>query len=325
MAPLKRSFHETAAGHLVIRVPTARGGDTVGAVLRGLPGKTFDTGDAVYLVDEEGRLKGLVRLTDLFRLPEEMAVGEVVRGEPPMVFPEEDQESVAELAIRHDMAAVPVVNREGTLLGVVPPRSLIKILRLEHIEDMHRFTGIVDGGMQARHALEAPPVRRARDRLPWLLVGLVGSMLATYIVAAFERTLEERIVVVFFIPGIVYLADAIGTQTEAIVVRGLSFSNSSFRHLLIGEMRAGLLIGSVLGAAAFPAVLLFFGEIRLAFAVSLSIVMAGGLATSIGLLLPWLLSRMGKDPALGSGPVATIIQDVLSVLIYFVIVEAILA
>lgn len=320
----KGPFKESAASHVMVRVPTARLEDTAGAVFRELQGMAYDTVDAVYLIDEGGRFKGMIRLTDLLRLPEETVVGEVIQGIPPTIFPDEDQEKAAELAIRNDIAAIPVVNREGSFLGVVPPRSLIKILRLEHIEDMHRFVGILDGGEQARNALEAPMIRRACDRLPWLLVGLVGSMLATYVVSAFERILEERIVVAFFIPGIVYLADAIGTQTEAIVVRGLSFSNSSFRHLLLGEMSLGLLIGSVLGVSAYPMVLIFFGDTRLASAVAMSILVAGGLATSIGLLLPWFLSRMGKDPAFGSGPVATILQDLLSVLIYFVIVATIL-
>jgi magnesium transporter len=144
-------------------------------------------------------------------------------------------------------------------------------------------------------------------------------MLAAIVVSRFERVLVRNLAVAFFVPAIVYLADAIGTQTEAIVVRGLSLSRLSLRHLLADELLTGVLIGIVLAVLAFPMVALAFGGIRLAIAVAAAIVIAGGVATTIGLLLPWLFQRMGSDPALGSGPVATIIQDVLSLLIYLAI------
>jgi magnesium transporter len=121
------------------------------------------------------------------------------------------------------------------------------------------------------------------------------------------------------VPAIVYLADAIGTQTEAAAVRGISLSQAPLKSLLIGELRTGLLIGVALGAILFPVVTLAFGNVRLAVAVSLAVVVAGAFATTLGLLLPWSLSWMGKDPAFGSGPVGTIIQDVLSLIIYFCI------
>jgi magnesium transporter len=189
---------------------------------------------------------------------------------------------------------------------------------------MHRFTGIRREQNNARGAIEAPPTRRVRDRLPWLLVGLFGSMLATWVMTRFEQALHARIEIAFFIPGIVYLADAIGTQTEAIAVRGLSLSHQPIRHLISGELRTGLLMGAIVGLLALPAVWLIFGDQNLAIAVSLALLVAGGAATSIGLLLPWLLSRLGRDPAFGSGPVATILQDVLSLLIYFLIVTLLL-
>jgi magnesium transporter len=195
------------------------------------------------------------------------------------------------------------------------------ILRGEHIEDLHRLAGIQRENAQARHAIEAPPTRRARDRLPWLLVGFLGSFLATFVMSRFEHLLEARLAVAFFVPGIVYLADAIGTQTEAIAVRGLSLSRASLRHLLAGELRTGSLIGAVLGALSFPAVWLAFQDVWLALAVALAILTAGMTATTIGLLFPWVLASAGKDPAFGSGPVATIIQDVLSLLIYFMVVR----
>jgi magnesium transporter len=133
----------------------------------------------------------------------------------------------------------------------------------------------------------------------------------------FEAGLATLPAIAFFVPGLVYLADAIGTQTEAVAVRGLSLSGTPLLHLLAGEVRTGLLIGALLALFIGPAAWIAYGNGRLALAVALAVAAAGAVAAMLGLLLPWLLQRAGKDPAYGSGPLATIVQDVLSLLIYF--------
>jgi magnesium transporter len=114
----------------------------------------------------------------------------------------------------------------------MPAQALLQVLRREHVEDLHVLAGIKREASQARHAIEDPPLRRMRHRLPWLLVGLAGSAIATAAMAGFEATFSRQLAVAFFVPGIVYLADAIGTQSEAIAVwfvrrpsleRGFSF------------------------------------------------------------------------------------------------------
>jgi magnesium transporter len=317
--PVPHYRSDTAASRLVTCVPTATGGDTVGTVLSSFRGKSYDATDAVYVLDHGGRLTGRVGLSILLTAEPGVTMDRIMVKDPPAVHPDEDQEQVANLAMKHRFTSVPVVAPDGKLLGAVSSSALFEILRTEHIEDMNRLVGIWKENERARSAIEAPPTRRLRDRLPWLLVGLLGSMAATFVVSRFEQTLEAHIAIAFFVPAIVYLADAIGTQTEAVAVRGISLSQAPLRSLLIGELRTGLLIGVALGAILFPVVTVAFGDVRLAVAVSLAVVVAGAFATTIGLLLPWSLSWMGKDPAFGSGPVATIIQDVLSLVIYFCI------
>jgi magnesium transporter len=214
--------------------------------------------------------------------------------------------------------SVAVVDDSERFLGAVPAPALLAILREEHVEDLHRLAGIQREQRRDRDALVGPPIRRARHRLPWLLVGLAGSMLAAMVMAGFEETLERHVTVAFFVPAIVYLADAIGTQTEAITVRGLSLGRLSLRQLLGGELRTGVVIGVVLAALALPAIAVVV-DLRLGIAVAIAILAAGSFATTIGLLLPWVLHRSGIDPAFGSGPLATIIQDVASLVIYFAI------
>jgi magnesium transporter len=235
------------------------------------------------------------------------------------VGPEQDQEHVALAAIRFGLAEVPVVATDGRFLGVVPASSLLGILHHEHVEDVDRLSGVLRQSEHAVRALEEPPTRRVRERLPWLLVGLIGSAVATGVVASFEKSLERRVAVAFFMPGIVYLADAIGTQTEAIVVRGLTFRHSRMLRLFFDELRTGLLLGAALALPALPVIWLAFGSLNLAVAVASAILIAGTIATAVGLGFPILLSRLGKDPAFGSGPLATVVQDILSLVTYLVV------
>jgi magnesium transporter len=310
---------ESAARHAVTRVPLAKEGERADAVVGRLAGSGLESVEAVFVVDPSRVFKGALRLVDLFSAPKDSSIGERMDPNYPRVGPHDDQEHVAALALDRRATSVAVVDNEGRLIGAVPALSLLEILRHEHVEDLHRLAGIQRETVRNRSALEAPPARRARHRLPWLLVGLAGSMLAAAVISRFQRVLEANLAVAFFVPAIVYLADAIGTQTEAIAVRGLSLSRLSLRHLLADELRTGLLIGATLGALSFPVVAFVFGDVRLGASVAAAVFVAGGAATSIGLLLPWLFQRMGTDPAFGSGPVATIIQDVLSLVVYFAI------
>ena len=221
---LQNSQRETAARHLVKRVPTGNPDETVASVLERLPGNVFDYADTVYVVDEINTLIGMIPMPRLLAAAPHQYLHDILRKPFPAVHAGADQETVASLAIVNGIAAVPVVDGQQRLLGVVPPQALLEVLRHEHVEDLHRFAGIRHYNLQARTAIEASPIRRARDRLPWLLVGLAGGVLATYIMAQFESALQSQMAIAFFVPGLVYMADAIGTQTEAITVRGLSLS-----------------------------------------------------------------------------------------------------
>ena len=312
---------EIASAHLVKRVPLAHAEDRVGTVLDRLHAADFDLTTTVYIVDTSGCLQGGVPLSALLRADAQCPLAELMTTAFPRVHPQEDQERVALAAIQNGVTAVPVVDDRGGLLGVVPPGALLEILHQEHVEDLHRLAGVRRLEQGALAALEEPAAQQIWDRLPWLLVGLVGSALATLLVLHFEAALETRVVIAFFVPGIVYLADAIGTQTEAIVIRGLLVSRAPLRTLLAQELRTGMLVGTVLGGLAFPAVLFGFGDSRLALAVSGTLLAAGTVAAGMGLLFPWVLARLGKDPAFGSGPLATILQDLVSLLIYFMLCQ----
>ncbi|MEW6025587.1 MAG: CBS domain-containing protein, partial [Pseudomonadota bacterium] len=156
------------------RVPTAHASETVREVLARLPGHVYDYAGSVYVLDDAARLLGMAHMAQLLAASPAQTILAAARTDFPEVFPETDQEAVASLAIVHGLTAVPVVDRERRLVGVVPPDALFNVLRREHVEDLHRLAGIRRETLRARNAMEAPPMRRARDRLPWLLVGLAG-------------------------------------------------------------------------------------------------------------------------------------------------------
>jgi magnesium transporter len=202
----------TAADHLLVRVPVVSNGawarDARAAAL------SRQDGAHVYVIGEHGELAGTLSVTKLFAMKEEEPIASHLQRPLVTVRSDEDQERLALAAIRHGLTCVPVADASGRFLGIVPASALLRVLHHEHVEDIDRLAGILRQTEHAAHALEEPPSRRVRERLPWLLVGFAGSALATLIVATFQVALEQRIAVAFFIPGIVYLADAIGTQTE---------------------------------------------------------------------------------------------------------------
>lgn len=314
---------ETAAEHLATRVPIASPSSSVAEIRRSLEGRRFDSAVSVAICDD-GRLVGLLSVEELCAAAGDARAADVMDLDPPVVAPSTDQEIAAWQAVRRGENTLAVVDEQGRFAGLVSPGRLLTVLLWEHEEDMARLGGFLQDSAAARASSEELISRRFLHRLPWLLLGLVGALAAAAIVGAFERQLEENVILVFFIPGIVYMADAVGTQTETLIIRGLSVG-IPIRHVVRREILTGLLVGLALSLAFFPVALWRWDEQDVALAVSLSLFAACSTATLVAMVLPWFLTRLGKDPAFGSGPLATVIQDLLSILIYFATVSAIVA
>jgi magnesium transporter len=239
------------------------------------------------------------------------------------VVARESAERVAWLAGHSGAAVIAVSDEAGRFLGLVLAQRLLPLLVSEHELDLAHLGGFLRGATRARTASEEPVLRRVWHRAPWLLVGLLGVALAAQIVGAFEGELESTLALAFFLPGIIYMADAVGTQTETLVIRGLSVG-IPVRTMLRLETLTGALVGALLAVAIFPVAFLITGETRVAAVVSLSLLGSASVATLVAMSLPLLIDRLGFDPAFGSGPLATVLQDLLSILIYFGVAVALL-
>lgn len=312
----------TAAQHASTQVPIAGEDETVEELLSRLRGGRFDTA-AVIAVCNEDQLAGVLTIERLLGARPGSRVRDLMDPDPPTVAPHTDQEHAAWTAVRHREAGLAVVDDRGRYQGLIPAQTLLAVLLAEHDEDLARIGGFLGSASAARAASTERVTRRLWHRLPWLLLGLAGALLAAAIVGVFEQELEEQVLIAYFVPGVVYIADAVGTQTEALVIRGLSLG-IGVRRILRPEILTGVLLGILLGGMALPLVWLLWGDGQVALAVAIAILAASSIATVVALGLPSLLHRLGKDPAFGSGPLATVVQDLLSVLIYFLTASAIL-
>lgn len=324
--PDTRHHHklETVGPLTVDRVPIALSTDSAGGLLRRLKSNGYQSVDLVLVTNSDGRYEGVAELREIVAAKDDALLSSLINHDWPRIAPETNQEHAVEIAAEAVVSVLPVVAKNGQPIGVLPAVALLDVLRKEHREDVHRLVGILRERAGARHALEDPPLRRVGHRLPWLLVGLAMSTAATGVMASFEQALQANVMIAFFIPSLVYLTDAIGTQTEAIAVRGLSLRRKPLASILWREIITGGAIGLSLGLIAFFAVWVAFGNLIAGLGVGFSLFAAGTLASAIGLVLPWMLSRFQMDPAFGSGPVATIIQDVLTIIIYFTVMTTLL-
>lgn len=163
-----------------------------------------------------------------------------------------------------------------------------------------------------------------RLRLPWLLIGLVGGALASIIVSKFEKTLSGNIQLAFFLPVIVYMSDAVGTQTETIFVRNLAKGKPHFLIYLVKEFLVGIFLGVILGVVIGFFAKLWLGSNEIAFTVGLAMFINIAVAPIIALVVPEILFKERRDPALGAGPLKTVIQDIISIVIYLFIASLVL-
>jgi magnesium transporter len=283
-------------------------------------GLDLETLDDVAVCDGTSTrlLVGLIPVQRLFAAPASATAADILDPDPPVVTPGADPEHAAWKAVRHGESSLAVVDADGRFRGLVPPAKLLGVLLAAHDEDFARLGGYLASTRTAILAAEEPVLQRLWHRLPWLALGLLGAAISAWMVGSFEGRIEADVRIAFFIPGVVYLADAVGTQTEAVVVRGLSVG-APMRRALTLEVLTGPGLGGLMATVSLVAVWALMGDARVASAVAVALFAACSVATMVAATLPWLLARRGHDPAFGSGPLATVLQDLLSLLIYLAV------
>ena len=282
----------------------------------------FETINYIYVIDKEGRLKGVISIKDIFRTPGAKKASDIMKRRLITAHPHTDQERVALLAIKYNLKAIPVVSKEKKFLGVVPSDTILNILHDEDIEDALHFAGVHDFDDSALNIIKAPARVHFKKRIPWLILGLLGGIFAAFIVRFFEDALRAQLLLAAFIPAVVYMADAVGTQAQIIFVRSLALDQKiNLRKYIFRELKVSFSLAIFLGLMIFAISFLFLDNLLLGLILTVSIFITVLSATGVAIFLPWIFEKKNYDPAIASGPFATVIRDILSLLIYFSIAQ----
>ena len=275
--------------------------------LRQKASKLRDVG-YIYVVDENNRLRGVLPLKRLILGESNKTLGELMDTEILAVDPLEDQEAVAKLMQKYDLLAIPVVNKDGKLLGIVTADKAMEVLEQETEEDLFHLTGL-----EKEESVFTPTLSAVRNRLPWILFSLLTTLLSSNIVRIFRHTLEKAIALTMFMPIVAAIGGNVGMQTLTVVVRSLSLGEITAVDILAIFWRqfviAGLL-GALVGIAGFiEAIIIFQVGVNVATVVGLAL-WANIIGASIfGLFVPLLFKKLGIDPALAASPFILILID----------------
>lgn len=311
---------------LLTRVPTASPDTPIREVIKHLTDKKHDFLSILYVyVLEEKRLVGVVSIKELLKTHVDKKISEVMVRQLVTVHPRATVERAAITAIQHGIKAVPVVDRSGVFVGVVGTDTILHTLHREHVEDLLKMGGIQV--LEQKHILEMLTDRVShliRIRFPWLFLGLVGGFFATLVVRSFEETLIRQVALAFFMPAIVYMAAAVGAQTQTIFIRAMAIKKIGLARYFGRELVVDGVLGVLLAAAMYAFARAFSGDGMIAFAIAAAMFLSILLAGFVAVMIPWLLIRFRRDPAIGAGPFGTVIQDILSLLVYFAVVSLLL-
>ncbi|AFZ50557.1 magnesium transporter [Dactylococcopsis salina] len=278
----------------------------------------------LYVTDASRHLTGIVSLRDLVLASPEAPLSAIVTREVVSVYTDTDQEEVARLIQRYDLLAIPVVDREQRLVGVVTVDDVMDILEQETTEDIYTLGGVQSDG---DNYFQTNLLAVARKRVVWLFVLLLTNTVTGSIIQSQEDILQQVVTLAAFIPLLTGTGGNVGAQSSTVVIRGLN--TDEIRSLGVGyvifrEALAGALLGLILGSVATLWSFWLQGSLVVSIAVGLSLIAIAILASVAGSALPFLFRSLGLDPALMSAPFITTAVDVLGVLIYFNIARIVL-
>ncbi len=268
----------------------------------------------VYVTDDDGRLRGVVSLRQLILAEPAQPLREIMTKDVWKVHVETDQEEVARLVGHYNILAIPVVDEQNILVGVVTVDDIIDVIHEEASEDL----AYLSGSSKPLHTLiDASPVEISRARLPWLVTALFGGLLSGSIIKYFTGTLAELISLSVFIPVIMAMGGHHGIQTSTVFIRGLA--TGEIRNIvgpLWKEFRVGCIMGAVCGICLGLVGFFWMGSWMFGVVAGTSMFFALNTSAMMGILLPAFFNRIGVDPAITAGPFITAIQDVTGLILY---------
>ncbi|HEX2253012.1 MAG TPA: magnesium transporter [Thermoanaerobaculia bacterium] len=272
----------------------------------------------LYIVDAEERLVGVTSLRQLLLAPPGKTLGQIAQRDVIKAHTGTDQEEVAQVAARYDLLAIPVVDEEDRLVGIVTVDDIVDIFKEEATEDFLKMVGTTEEEI----ANPERSLRVAGIRLPWLLINMVGLVISGLLLERFSVTFQEALFLLTFVPVIMGMGGNSGSQTSTITVRGLATGRlvpgqGRVGRFLWQQLKVGLVLGLALGLVVGVIAVLLEQNPAYAAVVGVSLFFAILTASLSGTLIPLAAQRLGIDPAIAAGPLVTTSNDIVGLLIYF--------
>ncbi|MCF8024201.1 MAG: magnesium transporter [Desulfobacteraceae bacterium] len=291
---------------------------TAGEVISTLQSKEYKDIEMpfyIYVVDEEERLVGVCSLRQLVLVRPETPLKNFMSTDVISVTTDMDQEEVAKIVARYNFLAVPVVDAEHHMVGLVTVDDVIDIFREEATEDILKMAGVGEEFVETKSVF-----RSTRIRLPWLFASCVGGVIAIFVIGHFEASLQEISYLAAFIPVIMGMGGNVGIQSSTIVVRGLATGRiliGDLWRVIAKELAVGVILGVFYGLLLAILAQYQYSVYGFSLAVSMGVLSSMSVAALIGSLLPMLFARVNVDPAVATGPFVTSAIDIVSVFFYF--------
>jgi magnesium transporter len=282
---------------------------------------------ACYVLEPgTARLLGAVSLRDLVMAELEQPVVEVMRRHPITVEALEGRESVAQKIAKYNLLAVPVLERDGSVVGFVTVDDVIDVMTEEQTENLLRMAAVEPGALD-RPYFESPVLHVVKKRIGWLLLLFVAETFTGTVLRYFESELAAVVALSFFIPLLIGTGGNAGAQTVTTIVRSIALGEIRLRdgwRVLAREAGTGLLVGVLVAVVAFGRSLLWGVTTQLAITVAITVLVICTWSTTIGSMIPLAAKRFGVDPAVLSAPLITTLVDATGLVIYFTIAKMIL-
>lgn len=276
--------------------------------------ESLETINVIYVLNGEGRLAGVLSMRDLLLAPPDQPIDAFMTREPVSVTPDVDQQEGARLLAQYDLLAVPVVQDNGRMLGIVTVDDMIDVLVEEFDEDVAKLVGTDAEEMERRS-----PAQVARLRLPWLLITMFIELGAGVVIHLFDQTLTKFILLASFMPIISAISGNTGLQSAAIVIRGLSTGHiqlSNWKRTIRRQLATTAILGGVCALLLGAIGAIWDGHWAFGVTVFLGMFLAVNIAGVVGTGVPLISKRLGYDPALTAGPFETAFQDVVGISIF---------
>ncbi|MGY4689446.1 magnesium transporter [Salibacterium sp. K-3] len=318
------TYEEGTAGSIMTKeFISINASDTVDEVIELLreKGPDAETIYYLYVVDETGKLAGVMSIRDVITSYSDRTIESIMSSRVVSVHVKTDQEEVAQLIQKYDFLAAPVVTEHHMLVGIVTVDDVIDVLEEEAAEDLGEITA-------SRGAdVTLTPFQAARRRMPWIVLLMFFGLGTAEVISIFEETLETVVLLAAFIPMVMGSAGNTGTQSLAVAVRALAtgtMEKRGFWKTIAREFLTGFFIGAACAVVIIVLLGLFYSDFFLGVIVGVSIMISLGAASVIGTTVPMIINKLKMDPAIASGPFITTLSDVISLMIYFMVATSLL-